>query len=105
MSLAVGACLLFLSFRAARAPGDTQEVQDRRSFTLAIAAALALTPVVWNHYLLLLIVPVALARPRLSGLWVLPLAANCLYLFDWYGPAMASGPSSRPRRSRRRRSL
>jgi Glycosyltransferase family 87 len=86
LSLAVGACLLFLSFRAARAPGDTQEVRDRRSFTLAIAAALALTPVVWNHYLLLLIVPVALARPRLSGLWVLPLAANFLYLFDWYGP-------------------
>ena len=86
LSLAVGACLLFLSFRAARAPSDTQEVRDRRSFTLAIAAALALTPVVWNHYLLLLIVPVALARPRLSGLWLLPLAANGLYLFDWYGP-------------------
>jgi Glycosyltransferase family 87 len=86
LSLAVGACLLFLSFRAARAHGDTQEVRDRRSFTLAIAAALALTPVVWNHYLLLLIVPVAIARPRLSGLWLLPLAANCLYLFDWYGP-------------------
>jgi hypothetical protein len=86
LSLAVGVCLLFLSYRAARAPGDTKEVRDRRSFTLAIAAALALTPVVWNHYLLLLIVPVALARPRLSGLWGLPLAANCLYLFDWYGP-------------------
>jgi glycosyl transferase family 87 len=86
LSLAVGVCLLFLSYRAARAPRDTQEVRDRRSFTLAIAAALALTPVVWNHYLLLLIVPVALARPRLSGLWGLPLGANCLYLFDWYGP-------------------
>ncbi len=61
-------------------------MRDRRSFTFALAAALALTPVVWNHYLLLLIVPVAIARPRLSGLWLLPLAANCLYLFDWYGP-------------------
>jgi hypothetical protein len=86
LSLAVGACLLFLSFRASRAPSDIQQVRDRRSFTLALAATLALTPVVWNHYLLLLIVPVAIARPRLSGLWLLPLAANCLYLFDWYGP-------------------
>jgi glycosyl transferase family 87 len=86
LSLAVGMCLLFLAFRATRAPSDTQQVRDRRSFTLALAAALALTPVVWNHYLLLLLVPVAIARPRLSGLWLLPLAANCLYLFDWYGP-------------------
>ena len=61
-------------------------MRDRRSFTLALAAALTLTPVVWNHYLLLLFVPVAIARPRLSGLWALPFAANCLYVFDWYGP-------------------
>jgi Glycosyltransferase family 87 len=86
LSFAVGACLLFLAFRATRARGDIQQVRDRRSFTLALAAGLAVTPVVWNHYLLLLIVPVALARPRLSGLWLLPLAANCFYLFDWYGP-------------------
>jgi hypothetical protein len=86
LSLVVGVCLLFLSFRAARAASDIQQVRDRRSFTFALAAALALTPIVWNHYLLLLIVPVAIARPRLSGLWLLPLAASCLYLFDWYGP-------------------
>jgi hypothetical protein len=92
LALAVGACLLFLSYRAARAPSDPQQVQDRRSFTLALAAALALTPVVWNHYLLLLIVPVAIARPRLSGLWLLPLAATSLYLFDWYGPGNGLRP-------------
>ncbi len=86
LSVAVAALLLFLSFRAAREPDRDDRVRDRRSFTLALAAALALTPVVWNHYLLLLFVPVAIARPRLSGLWVLPFAANCLYVFDWYGP-------------------
>jgi len=86
VSVALAALLLFLAFRAAREPGREDRVRDRRSFTLALAAALTLTPVVWNHYLLLLFVPVAIARPRLSGLWALPFAANCLYVFDWYGP-------------------
>ena len=82
VSIAVAALLLFLAVRAAHESGREKRVRDRRSFTLALAAALTLTPVVWNHYLLLLFVPVAIARPRLSGLWVLP----CLYEFDWYGP-------------------
>jgi len=43
-----------------------------RSFTLTIAATLALTPIVWLHYLVLLLVPVAIARPRFSHLWLLP---------------------------------
>jgi len=86
VSIAVAALLLFLALRAAHESGREKRVRDRRSFTLALAAALTLTPVVWNHYLLLLFVPVAIARPRLSGLWVLPFAANCLYGFDWYGP-------------------
>jgi alpha-1,2-mannosyltransferase len=86
VSVALAALLLFLAFRAAREPGREDRVRDRRSFTLALAAALTLTPVVWNHCLLLLFVPVAIARPRLSGLWVLPFVANCLYIFDWYGP-------------------
>ena len=86
VSIAVAALLLFLALRAAHESGREKRVRDRRSFTLALAAALTLTPVVWNHYLLLLFVPVAIARPRLSGLWVLPFAANCFYEFDWYGP-------------------
>ena len=45
----------------------------RRSLTLAIAAALVLSPIVWRHFFVLLIVPLALARPRLSLLWLLPL--------------------------------
>jgi hypothetical protein len=46
---------------------------DRRSFTCAIAATLALSPIVWVHYLVLLLAPVAIARPRLSALWFAPL--------------------------------
>ncbi len=47
---------------------------DRRSLILAIAASLALSPVVWLHYFVLLLVPLALARPRFTPLWFLPMA-------------------------------
>ena len=41
---------------------------------VAIAAALALSPIVWLHYFALLLVVVALARPVLGFLWFVPLA-------------------------------
>jgi hypothetical protein len=40
---------------------------------VAILASLVTTPLLWLHYLLLLFVPIAVYRPRLSGLWFLPL--------------------------------
>jgi alpha-1,2-mannosyltransferase len=46
---------------------------DRRALALAVLGSLVATPLVWLHYLLLLYVPIALYRPRLSGLWFLPL--------------------------------
>lgn len=45
---------------------------DRRSFTLAVAAMLLATPITWLHSFALLLAPVALARPRLSAVWLLP---------------------------------
>jgi hypothetical protein len=45
---------------------------DRRSFAVAVVASLLTTPLLWMHYLLLLFVPIAFYRPRLSGLWFLP---------------------------------
>jgi alpha-1,2-mannosyltransferase len=56
-------------FVAARGPEG-----DRRSLSVAVAGALLATPVLWLHYLVLLFVPIALARPRLSAVWFLPLA-------------------------------
>ena len=47
---------------------------DRRSLAVAVAGALLATPVLWLHYFVLLFVPLALARPRLSALWFAPLA-------------------------------
>jgi hypothetical protein len=51
---------------------------DRRSFTLAIVAALLFTPIVWLHYFALLLVPIAIVHKRLSLLWATPLL---LWLF------------------------
>ena len=46
---------------------------ERTAYMLALAAALALTPIVWLHYFALLLVPVAVARPRLGLVWFVPL--------------------------------
>ena len=69
-ALAVGLLLLVAVVRAGRDPGLSAAERDRWALTAAIAAALALTPIVWIHYLILLLVPLALARPRFSLLWL-----------------------------------
>ena len=66
LTLLVGGALLVGCVAFARR-GD-----DQRSFTCAIAATLALSPIVWLHYLVVLLVPTAIARPRFSLLWLLP---------------------------------
>ncbi len=53
---------------AARGPDG-----DRRSFAVAVVGALLATPISWLHYFVLLFVPIALYRPRLSALWFAPL--------------------------------
>jgi hypothetical protein len=47
---------------------------ERRAFALGVTASLIATPILWLHYLVLLLVPIALYRPRLSWLWAVPLA-------------------------------
>src|SRR5207249_12246693 len=66
LSLCIGGAVLAGSVFFARR-GD-----DLRSFTFSVAAALALTPILWELYLLLLLVPLAAARPQFSAIWVLP---------------------------------
>lgn len=46
---------------------------DRRAFVVALAAALACSPIVWLHYFALLLVAVAVAEPRLGPAWFVPL--------------------------------
>jgi hypothetical protein len=47
---------------------------ERTAFLFALAASIALTPIVWLHYFALLLVAVAVAQPRLGLLWFVPLA-------------------------------
>lgn len=66
-ALLVGLSLLAACLLLARR-GD-----DFRALASAVAASLALSPIVWMHYLVALFVPLAIARPRFSWLWLLPL--------------------------------
>ena len=67
LTVVVGGGLLVACVVLAR-QGD-----ERRSFTCAVAATLALSPIVWLHYLVLLLVPLAISRPRFSVIWLLPI--------------------------------
>jgi alpha-1,2-mannosyltransferase len=67
LSLFVGVTLLAVAALRARAG------QDASSLTFAIAAALVLSPIVWLHYFLLLVAPLAIAFPTLSPAWAIPL--------------------------------
>jgi hypothetical protein len=67
-AIAVAAGILLAAWRLAGGPDG-----DRRAFALAILAALTATPIVWEHYMVLLFVPIALVSPRLSPAWLIPL--------------------------------
>jgi alpha-1,2-mannosyltransferase len=77
----IGAGLLALAWKAAR---EERADGDRISLSLVVVTALVLTPILWLHYLPLLLVPIALARQRLSLLWLVPLAMTVFELLDWY---------------------
>jgi alpha-1,2-mannosyltransferase len=46
---------------------------DDATFSAAVVSGLIATPILWNHYLVLLLAPIAIVRPRLAPLWLLPL--------------------------------
>jgi hypothetical protein len=46
---------------------------DLRALTLSVALALVSSPLIWSHYFALLIVPLALSRPRIDWMWTVPL--------------------------------
>ena len=52
--------------------------RESAAFILAIAVGLLATPIMWLHYLALLLVPVGLRCPRLHPLWALPI----LFFYD-----------------------
>ena len=46
--------------------------RDEAAMVLAVLLMLFASPLVWSHYFVLLLVPLAIMRPRLSAVWVLP---------------------------------
>ena len=78
VALLVTLALLVLCIRFGRR-GD-----DQRAFAAAILAALASTPILWQHYLMLLLVALAVCRPRLSFAWFVPILL-------WASPTTGNG--------------
>lgn len=85
LSLLVTVGLLVLAALVARDLRRTPRDREVAALTLCLAAALAASPIVWMHYFLLLLVPLALIRPRLSPLWLVPFAYWPLGLAAWPG--------------------
>ena len=75
--LAGVALILGVVIAARRADGD------QIAFTLAVGATIALSPIVWLHYFALLVVPLAVFRPRFAWVWLL------LWVF-WLTPHQTS---------------
>jgi Glycosyltransferase family 87 len=63
VSAAVGAALVY--------KGAVKR-DERAALTLAVALMLVASPLVWSHYFALVLVPMAIYRPRLGWLWALP---------------------------------
>ena len=65
--IALAFALLVLAWRVKGMPDG-----DGRAFGLAVIAALTGTPIVWEHYMVLIFIPVAILSPRWSRLWLVP---------------------------------
>jgi alpha-1,2-mannosyltransferase len=117
VGIALGLAFTGLAIRAElRGSRDT-------AYTLGIVAALLASPIVWAHYLLLLMLPVAARYPRFNWVWFLTLlpwaghvwgANGHIWAFIWTWPVWAiivvaavapPGTSSAVSRALARRSL
>jgi alpha-1,2-mannosyltransferase len=87
LSALVATLLLVAAYRIASRAENARR-GDAAAISLALAAALAASPIVWLHYLVLMLVPLALAQPRLSPLWVVPFGYVPIEHVAWaYGDA------------------
>jgi alpha-1,2-mannosyltransferase len=53
---------------------SSRRVSEMQGFVLAIGLSLLGSPILWPHYLVLLAVPLAIRSPRLTPVWLVPLA-------------------------------
>jgi hypothetical protein len=66
--------LVYMARRLVRGAGSG--ASEARAFGLIVMAALIASPHVFEHYLVLLFVPIALMSPGLSALWFVPVLAG-----------------------------
>jgi Glycosyltransferase family 87/Dolichyl-phosphate-mannose-protein mannosyltransferase len=83
VAVLVTLALLAIAVWVSRDKSRTTRNRDVATLTITLAAALAASPIVWVHYFLLLLVPLALIRPRLSLLWFVPFAFQPLAEAAW----------------------
>jgi hypothetical protein len=83
IAVLIALALLAAAVWVARDKRRTPRDRDVATLTLALASAFAASPIVWVHYFLLLLVPLALIRPRLSLLWFVPFAFQPLGEAAW----------------------
>jgi hypothetical protein len=76
------ALVLLMSVASVRA---ARKGQDSTVLLGAIIVSLLATPIVWRHYFALLLVPLAISRPRLSAAWAIPVLLLVVPVTD---PAM-----------------
>ncbi len=84
LALVVGAALL-----AATVYFGWRADDDERCFAAAVGATLAFSPVLWLHFFVLLVVPLAISRPRFSAIWLLPVVL-------WVCPRVTNGEGVEP---------
>ena len=73
-AIALGVALAVVAFVVGRRGDETAAV------SIAVLAAVLGSPIAWPYYYALLVVPVAIARPRFAGVWV---ALTLFYASNW----------------------
>jgi hypothetical protein len=63
---------------------------DARALTMAVVLMLTASPLIWIHYFAVLLVPLAILRPKIGRawwapvlLWIVPVAAPTLWQIIW----------------------
>ncbi len=68
LAIATAGALCLAAWRLCDTPDG-----DRKAFAATLVAGLALSPIVWLNYFMLLLLPLGLRRPRLSPVWLVML--------------------------------
>jgi hypothetical protein len=87
LALAAGLGVLVYAFRRVTT-GEPRG--DALALGLCLTVALVASPIVWSHYLVLLLVPIALAAPRFGAIWLAPVALHLVPDPSWSGGELST---------------